>query len=72
LGLAVVQKIVQDHGGEIVVERTLQGRTVFRITLPGHLQDAFRSAGDPSLEVPSLVPAQQDETSQNSISHPGP
>jgi signal transduction histidine kinase len=72
LGLAVVQKIVQDHGGEIVVERTLQGRTVFRITLPGHLQDAFRSAGEPSLEVPSLVPAQQDETSQNSISHPGP
>jgi len=34
LGLTVVQKIVQDHDGEIVVERTSQQGTVFRITLP--------------------------------------
>ena len=47
LGLAVVQKIVQDHGGEIAVERTAQGRTVFRIVLPGRVQDASR-AGEPS------------------------
>ena len=40
LGLAVVQKIVQDHGGEIAVERT-QGRTVFRIVLPGRAQDCL-------------------------------
>lgn len=72
LGLAVVQKIVQDHGGEIVVERALQGKTVFRITLPGRLQDEFRSDSAPSLDLPSLVPAQRDETTQNSISHPGP
>ncbi len=72
LGLAVVQKIVQDHGGEIVVERTVQGRTVFRIVLPGRLQDASRSAGEPTMEVPSLVPAQRDDARQNSISHPGP
>ena len=69
LGLAVVQKIVQDHGGEIAVERTVQGRTVFRIVLPGRLQDAFR---EPSLDSPSLVPAQQHAASQNSISQPGP
>ena len=43
LGLAVVQKIVQDHGGEIFVERTAQGKTVFRIVLPGRLQETFRS-----------------------------
>jgi signal transduction histidine kinase len=72
LGLAVVQKIVQDHGGEIFAERTVQGRTVFRIMLPGRLQDASRGAGEPSVNAPSLVPMQRDEAKQNSISHPGP
>jgi signal transduction histidine kinase len=72
LGLAVVQKIVQDHGGDIVVERTVQGSTVFRISLPGHSQDAFRSTGEHSLGVHSLVPAHQKETRQSSISRPDP
>ena len=72
LGLAVVQKIVQDHGGEIVMERTLQHMTVFRIVLPGRMQDASRAASEPSVNVPSLVPVQRDEAAQNSISHPGP
>jgi signal transduction histidine kinase len=70
LGLAVVQKIVQDHGGEIVVERT-QGRTVFRIVLPGRVQDASRSASDTAAEISSFVPAQRDDAKQSSISHPG-
>ena len=61
LGLAVVQKIVQDHGGEISVERTAQGRTVFRIVLPGRVQDASRVAGDSGLDSPALVPAQRDD-----------
>jgi len=43
LGLAVVQKIVQDHNGEISVERTAQGRTIFKIVLPGRRQDTFQS-----------------------------
>jgi signal transduction histidine kinase len=34
LGLTVVQKIVQDHGGDVVVEKTSEAGTVFRITLP--------------------------------------
>jgi nitrogen-specific signal transduction histidine kinase len=34
LGLTVVQKIIQDHGGEVAVERTSPDGTVFRITLP--------------------------------------
>ncbi len=34
LGLTVVQKIVQDHGGEVAVERTSSDGTVFRVTLP--------------------------------------
>ena len=34
LGLTVVQKIVQDHGGTVVVERTSSEGTTFKITLP--------------------------------------
>ena len=34
LGLAVVQKIVQEHGGEVTVEASGPQGTVFRITLP--------------------------------------
>lgn len=34
LGLTVVQKIVQDHGGKAAMER-IEGRTIFRITIPG-------------------------------------
>jgi hypothetical protein len=70
--LAVVQKIVQDHGGEVVVERTASGQTVFRITLPGRLQDASSSGSASSLDLSTLVPAQRDGTTQNSISHPSP
>jgi signal transduction histidine kinase len=72
LGLAVVQKIVQDHNGEIFVERTAQGRTVFRIVLPARGQETPRGTDDSGLEVPSLIPAPRDSASQNSVSHPGP
>ena len=34
LGLTVVQKIVQDHGGEVSVEKTSAEGTVFRLRLP--------------------------------------
>jgi signal transduction histidine kinase len=34
LGLTVVQKIVQDHGGEVTVEKTSAEGTVFRLMLP--------------------------------------
>lgn len=34
LGLAVVQKIVQDHGGEISVESTSAKGAVFKLVLP--------------------------------------
>src|SRR5579863_8703693 len=73
LGLAVVQKIVQDHNGEIVVERTSQSRTVFRITLPGRAKETPpRGAGEPTVELSSLVSAQQESANQNSVSRPGP
>lgn len=34
MGLAVAQKVIQDHGGEICVERTSETGTVFKLTLP--------------------------------------
>jgi nitrogen-specific signal transduction histidine kinase len=34
LGLTVVQKIIQDHGGDITVESTSQAGTIFRVALP--------------------------------------
>jgi signal transduction histidine kinase len=34
LGLTVVQKIVQDHGGDVAVEKTSNEGTVFRLVLP--------------------------------------
>ena len=67
LGLAVVQKIVQDHGGEIHVERTPQGMTIFRIVLPGAMQ-----AQDTVESADSLVHAQPDNATRISISHPSP
>jgi signal transduction histidine kinase len=50
LGLTVVQKILQDHGGEVTVERTSAECTVFKILLP------IQRAPDPSAEsAPSRV-----------------
>jgi signal transduction histidine kinase len=72
LGLAVVQKIVQDHGGEIFVERTSQGRTQFRIVLPGRIQEDSGAVDEPAVEESSLVPVQRENTSHNSIAHPRP
>lgn len=34
LGLTVVQKIIQDHGGEVTIERTSADGTVFSVLLP--------------------------------------
>ncbi|MGB8064656.1 MAG: HAMP domain-containing sensor histidine kinase [Candidatus Sulfotelmatobacter sp.] len=70
LGLAVVQKIVQDHGGEISVERTAEGTTVFRIVLPGHVQQSTPGAGNHDAANPSFVPVQSEKVSHSSISHP--
>jgi signal transduction histidine kinase len=34
LGLTVVQKIIQDHGGDVTVEKTSEEGTTFRLLLP--------------------------------------
>jgi signal transduction histidine kinase len=34
LGLTVVQKILQDHGGDVTVDQTSASGTTFRLTIP--------------------------------------
>ena len=72
LGLAVVQKIVQDHGGEVFVERTPDAKTVFRVILPGPVTEQTHGVDGSSPDLPSLVPAKRAaDASDNSIRHPG-
>ncbi|HEY6338186.1 MAG TPA: ATP-binding protein, partial [Candidatus Sulfotelmatobacter sp.] len=70
LGLTVVQKIVQDHRGEIFVERTANARTVFRIVLPGRARESV-VASSPGRE-PSFVPTKRGSSDEpGSISASG-
>ncbi len=62
LGLTVVQKIIQDHGGEVALEQTSSEGTVFRITLPhpaGPVSDSRASE-----EVSSAVDSGVNSTKQ--------
>jgi signal transduction histidine kinase len=54
LGLTVVQKIVQDHGGQVATERTADARTVFRVTIPAKSQPGFRASGGDAAARPYL------------------
>jgi signal transduction histidine kinase len=65
LGLAVVQKIVQDHRGEISPER-IEGKTVFKIVLPGRAQDVSR-VNETGEELSSVAPAQRANAGDNSV-----
>ncbi len=47
LGLTVVQKIVQDHGGDVTVEKTSSDGTVFRLLLPLASSSEARADGKP-------------------------
>jgi len=60
LGLAVVQKIVQDHGGEVILQRTPDQRTVFTIVLPGRVMETVHDVQQANVKLPSLVPAKRD------------
>lgn len=72
LGLAVVQKIVQDHGGGITVERTADNRTVFRLSLPTRSKQEISEVGGAGPEVHSLMSVSQQNAGQNSISRSSP
>lgn len=69
LGLTVVQKIVQDHGGKVWVERSADGKTIFRITIPGRAPHSSLDAGDDELTTGPLVPVGSDRAAENSIRH---
>lgn len=59
LGLTVVQKIVQDHGGEVTVEKTSAEGTVFKLTLP--LSDgAGEARASGKLPLPPLTPTESE------------
>ena len=60
LGLTIVQKIVQDHGGEVVLEKTSDLGTVFRLTLP--LSSTAARGTDPGAkrESPPLARTQKN------------
>ena len=58
LGLTVVQKIVQDHGGDVSVESTSSEGTVFLIVLPGTRGTPIASAtGDGVVRAGARVEA---------------
>ncbi len=74
LGLTVVQKIVHDHGGKVLMERTADARTVFRITIPGRsssipTQDQFSEDSDAHLTQRPVAPLNNEQESENSIRH---
>jgi signal transduction histidine kinase len=55
LGLTVVQKIVQDHGGDVIVESTSPSGTVFRITLPLVSSSSANTGGQGKVGLPPLA-----------------
>jgi signal transduction histidine kinase len=69
LGLTVVQKIVQDHGGQVLQERTADARTVFRITLPGRASQSPADDGDDEHTSSPFLPVNHDRATENSIRH---
>jgi signal transduction histidine kinase len=67
LGLTVVQKIVHDHGGQILQQRTPEGQTVFRITLPGCAQSDEPAGSDGQATARSFLPVNSNQTTETSI-----
>lgn len=68
LGLTVVHKIVQDHGGQVAVERTSDARTVFTITIPCAPQHPGE-ASDGELSARPFLPVNGEGETENSIRH---
>jgi signal transduction histidine kinase len=62
LGLTVVQKIIQDHGGDVTLEKTSEEGTVFRIILPVVSSASADSGGEGKPEVPPLARAKRAES----------
>ena len=59
LGLTVVQKIIEDHGGDIAVESTSEHGTVFCITLPLISASGTNPRGVNKIDTPPRVRAKR-------------
>lgn len=64
LGLTVVQKIVQDHGGEVVIERTSAEGTVFSIHLPHPVPPSPGDGNSDAKTPPAEAGAHANSTSR--------
>src|SRR5450631_4276542 len=62
LGLTVVQKIVQDHGGDVTVEKTSEEGTVFKLRLPLASSAANGAQGHDATKLPPLVRAKGEKS----------
>jgi signal transduction histidine kinase len=69
LGLTVVQKIVQDHGGQVLQERSSDDRTIFRITLPGRAPQGAVDDDSDDLTPHPFLPLSTERATENSIRH---
>jgi two-component system sensor histidine kinase PilS (NtrC family) len=67
LGLAIAQKIVRDHGGDIACEAAASGGARFRITLPLPEAEPISARSSPTFPLPRVLPA----SSGTAGSHPG-
>jgi signal transduction histidine kinase len=62
LGLTVVQKIIQDHGGDVHVEKTSSEGTVFKVVLPlSSSSDRVTERAEGRM-LPPLVPSKRAES----------
>ena len=59
LGLTVVQKIISDHGGDVVVEKTSSQGTVFKLWLPLPLSPDARGEGTKEEKFPPVTEPKQ-------------
>jgi len=61
LGLTVVQKIIQDHGGDVTVEKTSVEGTIFKLVLPLTSSVSASESGQGKIGAPPLRRANSAE-----------
>jgi signal transduction histidine kinase len=61
LGLTVVQKIVQDHGGDVTLEKTSEKGSVFKLVLPLASSSTAQEKVEGKATLPPLVRTRQQE-----------
>lgn len=63
LGLTVVQKIIQDHGGDVRVEQTSSEGTTFKVVLPlNSASEKISERAEARILPPPLVPSERAES----------